>query len=176
MGATNRLGWAAVAALSCALPVIAHHSFAAELDSCKTVTLLIMDHTRKMATNQPGAFRERRFPRLPGLSSCSKPLSPCLIGIRIHGGRPRSQTLGSILPRSFARPGVIRKFCRGVVHSTGCHFDCHLALTTRNSRNIVRRIGALHRIRAVHAPAVRKGNRPCGITGFVVVRSCSRRS
>ena len=39
MGATNRLGWAAVAALFCALPVIAHHSFAAEFDSDKTVTL-----------------------------------------------------------------------------------------------------------------------------------------
>jgi hypothetical protein len=39
MGATNRLRWAAVAALSCALPVIAHHSFAAEFDSSKTVTL-----------------------------------------------------------------------------------------------------------------------------------------
>src|SRR5438105_215023 len=39
MGATNRLGWAAVAVLSCALPVIAHHSFAAEFDGDKTVTL-----------------------------------------------------------------------------------------------------------------------------------------
>ena len=39
MAATNRLQWAAVAALSCALPVIAHHSFSAEFDSGKTVTL-----------------------------------------------------------------------------------------------------------------------------------------
>ena len=39
MGATNRLQWAAVAALACALPVIAHHSFSAEFDSGKTVTL-----------------------------------------------------------------------------------------------------------------------------------------
>ena len=39
MGATNRLQWIGVAALSCALPVIAHHSFAAEFDSGKTVTL-----------------------------------------------------------------------------------------------------------------------------------------
>src|SRR5580704_6318825 len=39
MGATNQLRWAAVAALACALPLIAHHSFAAEFDSDKTVTL-----------------------------------------------------------------------------------------------------------------------------------------
>jgi hypothetical protein len=39
MGATNRWRWVAVAALSCALPVIAHHSFAAEFDAGKTVTL-----------------------------------------------------------------------------------------------------------------------------------------
>jgi Family of unknown function (DUF6152) len=39
MGATNRLRWAALAVLSCALPVVAHHSFAAEFDSSKTVTL-----------------------------------------------------------------------------------------------------------------------------------------
>lgn len=39
MRATNRLWWAAVAAVSCALPVIAHHSFAAEFDAGKTVTL-----------------------------------------------------------------------------------------------------------------------------------------
>jgi hypothetical protein len=39
MGATNRLQWIGVAALSYALPVIAHHSFAAEFDSGKTVTL-----------------------------------------------------------------------------------------------------------------------------------------
>ena len=39
MTATNRLLWAAVAALSCALPALAHHSFAAEFDSGKTVTL-----------------------------------------------------------------------------------------------------------------------------------------
>jgi hypothetical protein len=39
MGATNRLGWAAVAALSCALPVVAHHAFSAEFDASKTVTL-----------------------------------------------------------------------------------------------------------------------------------------
>lgn len=39
MRARNRLLWAAAAALSCAFPVIAHHSFAAEFDSSKTVTL-----------------------------------------------------------------------------------------------------------------------------------------
>jgi len=39
MGATNRLRWAAVAALACALPVMAHHSFSAEFDSGKTVSL-----------------------------------------------------------------------------------------------------------------------------------------
>ena len=39
MKAKNRLGWVAVAALTCALPVLAHHSFAAEFDSSKTVTL-----------------------------------------------------------------------------------------------------------------------------------------
>ena len=39
MGATNRLQWVGVAALSCALPGIAHHSFAAEFDSGKSVTL-----------------------------------------------------------------------------------------------------------------------------------------
>src|SRR5689334_18813910 len=39
MGATNRLLWAAAAALACAVPVIAHHSFAAEFDSGKTMTL-----------------------------------------------------------------------------------------------------------------------------------------
>lgn len=39
MGATNQLRLAAAAALLCALPVIAHHSFSAEFDSGKTVTL-----------------------------------------------------------------------------------------------------------------------------------------
>ncbi len=39
MGATSRFSWAAAAVLLCALPVIAHHSFAAEFDSSKTVTL-----------------------------------------------------------------------------------------------------------------------------------------
>jgi hypothetical protein len=39
MGATNRLRWAAVVALSCALPAIAHHSFSAEFDAGKTMTL-----------------------------------------------------------------------------------------------------------------------------------------
>lgn len=39
MNATNRLLWTAAAALSCALPIIAHHSFAAEFDADKTVTL-----------------------------------------------------------------------------------------------------------------------------------------
>jgi hypothetical protein len=38
MNITNRLRWA-VAALSCALPLFAHHSFSAEFDSGKTVTL-----------------------------------------------------------------------------------------------------------------------------------------
>lgn len=39
MRARSRLGWAAVAAMSCALPVLAHHSFAAEFDAGRTVTL-----------------------------------------------------------------------------------------------------------------------------------------
>ena len=39
MGAINQLRWAAVAALACALPVLAQHSFTAEFDSGKTVTL-----------------------------------------------------------------------------------------------------------------------------------------
>ena len=39
MGATNRLQWAALAVLASALPAIAHHSFAAEFDAGKTVTL-----------------------------------------------------------------------------------------------------------------------------------------
>jgi hypothetical protein len=39
MRAINRLWWAAAAALLWALPAIAHHSFAAEFDSGKTVTL-----------------------------------------------------------------------------------------------------------------------------------------
>ena len=39
MGAINRLQWAALAVLACALPAIAHHSFAAEFDAGKTVTL-----------------------------------------------------------------------------------------------------------------------------------------
>jgi hypothetical protein len=39
MEATSQLRWAAVAVLLSALPVIAHHSFAAEFDSSKTVTL-----------------------------------------------------------------------------------------------------------------------------------------
>jgi hypothetical protein len=39
MGAISRLRWAAVAALSFTLPVIAHHSFNAEFDGGKTVTL-----------------------------------------------------------------------------------------------------------------------------------------
>ena len=39
MRATHRFVWAAVAALACALPIIAHHSFSAEFDSGKTVTL-----------------------------------------------------------------------------------------------------------------------------------------
>ena len=76
------------------------------------------------------------------------------------------------LPIEFYRfTGVIRKIRRGAVHSTECHCDCHSTLTTRNSRNIVRHIGALRRIRGVHAVAVRKGDCPCGITGLVVVRS-----
>jgi hypothetical protein len=39
MGARNRLRWVAVAALACALPALAHHSFSAEFDAGKTVTL-----------------------------------------------------------------------------------------------------------------------------------------
>jgi hypothetical protein len=39
MVATNRLWWAAVTVLSYGLPVIAHHSFSAEFDSGKTLTL-----------------------------------------------------------------------------------------------------------------------------------------
>ena len=39
MRAKSRLGWAAVATFACAIPVLAHHSFAAEFDSGKTVTL-----------------------------------------------------------------------------------------------------------------------------------------
>jgi hypothetical protein len=39
MKAMNRLQWAAVAAFVCALPAIAHHSFAAEFDASKTVTV-----------------------------------------------------------------------------------------------------------------------------------------
>ena len=39
MEATNRLRWAAVAALACALPALAHHSFSAEFDAGKTLTL-----------------------------------------------------------------------------------------------------------------------------------------
>lgn len=39
MTATNRFLWAAGAALACTLPLLAHHSFAAEFDAGKTVTL-----------------------------------------------------------------------------------------------------------------------------------------
>jgi hypothetical protein len=39
MRATSRLAWAASAALLCALPLLAHHSFSAEFDANKTVTL-----------------------------------------------------------------------------------------------------------------------------------------
>ena len=39
MRGTSRLAWAAPAALLCALPLLAHHSFSAEFDSAKTVTL-----------------------------------------------------------------------------------------------------------------------------------------
>lgn len=39
MRSTNRLAWAALAALSCTLPLVAHHSFAAEFDGGKTVTV-----------------------------------------------------------------------------------------------------------------------------------------
>ena len=39
MKAMNQLGWAVIGALSCWLPLLAHHSFAAEFDASKTVTL-----------------------------------------------------------------------------------------------------------------------------------------
>jgi hypothetical protein len=39
MRGTSRWAWAAMAALLCALPLLAHHSFAAEFDASKTVTL-----------------------------------------------------------------------------------------------------------------------------------------
>jgi len=39
MRVSNRLRWTVVAVLSCALPLLAHHSFAAEFDADKTVTL-----------------------------------------------------------------------------------------------------------------------------------------
>src|ERR1700747_1468630 len=39
MRGTTRLAWAAPAALLCALPLLAHHSFSAEFDAGKTVTL-----------------------------------------------------------------------------------------------------------------------------------------
>jgi len=39
MRAINRLRWTAAAVLLCALPVLAHHSFSAEFDAGKTMTL-----------------------------------------------------------------------------------------------------------------------------------------
>ena len=39
MRVTNRVGGAAVALILCVLPLLAHHSFTAEFDSSKTVTL-----------------------------------------------------------------------------------------------------------------------------------------
>ena len=39
MKAINQLPWAVIGALSCWLPLFAHHSFAAEFDAGKTVTL-----------------------------------------------------------------------------------------------------------------------------------------
>ena len=39
MRATNRFLWAAAATLACTLPLLAHHSFAAEFDAGKTLTL-----------------------------------------------------------------------------------------------------------------------------------------
>jgi len=39
MRGTSRLAWGALAALLCALPLLAHHSFSAEFDATKTVTL-----------------------------------------------------------------------------------------------------------------------------------------
>lgn len=39
MGSTNRLRWAALVALACAWPAVAHHSFSAEFDSGRTVIL-----------------------------------------------------------------------------------------------------------------------------------------
>ena len=39
MRGTSRLAWAVPAALLCALPLLAHHSFSAEFDASKTVTL-----------------------------------------------------------------------------------------------------------------------------------------
>jgi hypothetical protein len=39
MRGTSQLAWAVPAALLCALPLLAHHSFSAEFDAGKTVTL-----------------------------------------------------------------------------------------------------------------------------------------
>jgi len=39
MRGTSQLAWVAPLALLCALPVLAHHSFSAEFDAAKTVTL-----------------------------------------------------------------------------------------------------------------------------------------
>ena len=54
MRGTSRLAWAAPAALLCALPLLAHHSFSAEFDSGKTVT--VSDPARGVIANDVNVF------------------------------------------------------------------------------------------------------------------------